>query len=73
MTYGLVQQHLNIIFKLFVATGCTISLEEVCNVDLGPHFSASQPDKTTFGGMVELAAKECMYLERIPFVILTVL
>jgi hypothetical protein len=39
---------------------------------LGPHFSASQPDKTTFGGMVELAAKECMYLERIPFVFLAV-
>jgi hypothetical protein len=70
MTHGFIQQHLNIIFKLFVTTGCILSLEEVCNGVFGPHFPASQPDMTTFGEMVELAAKECKYWEVTPSLLL---
>jgi hypothetical protein len=58
MTPGLVQEHLNIIFKLFVATGCMITLEEVCNGNFGVHSPSTEPNKTVFGGMVEIAAKE---------------
>lgn len=57
MTLGLVQAHLNIIFKLFVATGCTITLEEVCDGNFGAHFPVSQPDQASFGRMIELAAE----------------
>jgi hypothetical protein len=58
MTHGLVQAHLNILLKLFVATRCIITLEEVCNGNFGAHFPASQPDKASFGRMVELAAEQ---------------
>ncbi|KAE9371457.1 hypothetical protein N431DRAFT_558980 [Stipitochalara longipes BDJ] len=49
-TQGLVQSHLNIILKLFAATGCVITLEEICN---------TQPatSRKAFGEMVALAAR----------------
>jgi hypothetical protein len=57
LTHGLVQKHLNMILKLFANTGCTMTLDEVCNGVFGAE--GSKPKEKTFGEMVKRAAKEC--------------
>jgi hypothetical protein len=56
VTEGLVQEHFNVIFKLFVATGCIVTLEEVCTGGFGPR--GSQEHQKELSTMINIAAKE---------------
>lgn len=56
MTQGLVQKHLNVLFKLFVVSGCVVTLEEVGNGKFGA--KGRQESDLQFLKMVEIAAKQ---------------
>lgn len=56
LTHGLVQKHLNVIFKVFSVRGCAVTLDEVCNGKFGPE--GNQHNEETFREMANHAASE---------------